>query len=316
MTLPPRWLVGLLTLVLVTLMALLGAQVKLEYVREVLRRPRALIVGLAGQLLLLPLLAAALFVAFRTFPEIPQGAFIIAAVPGGAASNMVTYWGRGRLSLSVVLTACSTLAGVVTIPLWVNVGLRLGGGGMVHELSVLPMLVRSFVLLVVPLGIGMAVGAWKPALAERMKRFTRRVVIVMMIAVIVAYIAIRWPFIVAEFSLAVVFAAVLFDVIATLGGWGAARGFGLDGRDAFTIGIEVGIQNVVIALLIIEVLGRPDLLPFVGYYALVKMPLMIFWVLVLGQPEAVPRSRLAGSTGSPSTSGRQGGDTAPGFGPS
>lgn len=50
MTLPPRALVGLLALVMVLLMALLGAQVKVEYIREVLRRPRALVVGLAGQL--------------------------------------------------------------------------------------------------------------------------------------------------------------------------------------------------------------------------------------------------------------------------
>ena len=186
----------------------------------------------------------------------------------------------------MVLTACSTLAGVVTIPLWVNVGLRLVGGGAVQELSVLPMLVRSFVLLVVPLGIGMAVGAWKPALAERMKRFTRRVVIIMMIAVMTLYLAIRWRAIVAEYSPAVVEAAFLFDVMATLGGWGLARGLGLDARDSFTIGIEVGIQNIVVALLIVELFERPDLLPFVGYYALVKMPLMVFWVLLLGQPDA------------------------------
>lgn len=293
MSLPPRALVGLLALVLVLLMALLGAQVKLEYLRDVLARPRALIVGLAGQLLLLPLIAAVLFVAFRESPSVAGGVFIIAAVPGGAASNMVTYWGRGRLSLSVVLTACSTLAGVVTIPLWVNVGLRLAGGGAAPELPVAPMLVRSFMLLVVPLGLGMAVGTWKPALAERMKRFTRRVVIAMMIVVIGVYIAIRWPFILAEFSSAVVAATVLFDVIATLGGWGVARSLGFDGRDSFTIGIEVGIQNIVIALLIVELLGRADLLPFVGYYALVNMPLAVFWVAVLGQPEAVRRPGLA-----------------------
>ena len=287
LALPPRALVGLLTLVHVLLMALLGAQVKVEYIREVLRRPRALGVGLAGQFLLLPLLAAAMFVVFRGSPEIQAGVFIMAAVPGGAGSNMVTFWGRGRLSLSVVLTACSTLAGVVTIPLWVNVGLRLAGGGTAHELAVVPLLVRSFMLLVVPLGVGMAVGAWKPALAERMKRFTRRLVIVVMVVVITTYVVIRLPFIVAEFSPAVVVAAVLFDVFGTLGGWGVARGLGLDRRDSFTIGIEVGIQNVVIALLILELLSRPDLLPFVGYYALVKMPLMIVWVMVLGQPEAV-----------------------------
>lgn len=92
MSLPPRALVGLLTLVVVLVMALLGAQVKLEYLREVLERPRALVVGLAGQFLLLPLLAAATLVAFRGSPGIQGGAFIVAAVPGGAASNMVTYW--------------------------------------------------------------------------------------------------------------------------------------------------------------------------------------------------------------------------------
>ncbi len=288
MSLPPRALVGLLTLVVVLVMALLGAQVKLEYLREVLERPRALVVGLAGQFLLLPLLAAATLVAFRGSPGIQGGAFIVAAVPGGAASNMVTYWGRGRLSLSVVLTACSTLAGVLTIPLWVNVGLRLVGGGAVQELSVVPMVVRSFVLLVVPLGLGIAVGAWKPGLADRLKRHTRPVVVTLMMAVMTLYLAVRWRAIVAEYSPAVVEAAFLFDVMATLGGWGLARGLGLDARDSFTIGIEVGIQNIVVALLIVELIGRADLLPFVGYYALVMLPLMVFWVLLLGHREAGP----------------------------
>ena len=95
MSLPPRALVGLLTLVMVLLMALLGAQVKLEYLREVLRRPRALVVGLAGQFLLLPLLAAARSSRSGHHQSIQGGAFIVAAVPGGAASNMVTYWVEG-----------------------------------------------------------------------------------------------------------------------------------------------------------------------------------------------------------------------------
>ena len=281
MTGPPPIFVALFALVVVVALVLLGVQLRLEYLGQVMRRPRALVVGLAGQLLLLPGLALAFWAAIPATASVIGGVFVIAAVPGGAISNMVTFWGRGRLSLSVVLTACSTVAGVVTIPLWINAGLSLSGEPAASGTPFLPMAARSFMILVVPLATGIAIGHWNPALARRMEGPTRRAMLLLVAVVMAFYLAMRWQFVMDAFALPVLMAALLFNACAVLGGWGLGRVAGIDRADRFTVGIEVGIQNVVMALLVVELIDRAEFLPFVGYYALVSLFLAPFWVRAL-----------------------------------
>lgn len=257
---------------------LLGAQLRLEYLREVVRRPRALVVGLAGQYLLLPLLATSFFYLYPAPGHIGWAWFVLAAAPGGAVSNMVTFLGRGRLSLSVVLTACSTLSGFVIIPLWVNVGLWLVGEGAPASLPIARMVIGSFLILVVPLAIGISAGIVRPTLAKRIRRQTRAAMLVLLILGLGAYTVQRWEFIAADFDLSTLIGAVLFHIAAVGSAWGLARGAGLDRRDRFTVAIEAGVQNVVIAVLIAELLGRSDLVPFIGYYGVAMIALLIVWV--------------------------------------
>ena len=281
MTMPPTIFVALFATVVVIAMVLLGVQLKLRYVGQVVRQPRALVVGLVGQLLLLPAIAAAFFYAYPAPPSIKAGAFIMAAVPGGVVSNMATFWGRGRLPLSIVLTACSTVVGVVTIPLWANVGLAALGDASVAELGAAQLAARSFMILVVPLAVGITIGGWKPELAQRIEGPTRRAMFVLLAGVVGLYLAVRWRFILAAFSPAVLVGALLFNAGAVLGGWSLAHGARLDRAQSFTVGIEVGVQNITMALLVVELIDRPELLPFVGYYALISLVLIPLWVRVL-----------------------------------
>jgi BASS family bile acid:Na+ symporter len=247
-----------------------------------MRRPRALCVGLAGQLLLLPVLALLFSYAYPAPAPIGVGWWVLAAVPGGAFSNTFTFIGRGRLPLSVVLTACSTLTGVVTIPTWVSVAARLDGGGTARSLPISGMVVGSFVILVVPLAIGIAIGTLRPALAVRLETPTRRMLVAFILIGATLWTAQRWDRIAPDFSAPVLVGAASFHVVAYLAAWCIARGFGLGRPDAFTIGIEVGVQNVVVALLILELLGRPDLLALIGYYLLATVALAFLWVGLFG----------------------------------
>jgi BASS family bile acid:Na+ symporter len=261
---------------------LLGVQIRVAYLSEVVRNPRPLCVGLAGQLLLLPLLATAFFYVYPAPAAIGVGWWVLAAVPGGAFSNTFTFIGRGRLPLSVVLTACSTLAGVVTIPTWVAVAGSLAGDGMARSLPVSRMVAGSFAILVVPLVIGIAIGTLRPSLAARLEKPTRRLLVVFIVIGGVVWTAQRWEQIAPDFSLAALLGAASFHAAAFLGGWSAARGFGLGRPDAFTIGIEVGVQNVVVALLILEVMGRGDLVPVIGYYMMATVLMAFVWVMLFG----------------------------------
>ena len=199
-------------------------------------------------------------------------------------SNMVTFLGRGRLSLSVLLTACSTLAGVVTIPLWVNIGMKWTGGGTPRPLSTTSMVVGTFLILILPLAIGFALSVWNPGLAERLRKPTRAAMVFLLLLGLGAYLALRWNFIVTDFNPVLFVGAALFHSVAVLGSWSVARALRLDRRDSFTVGIEVGVQNVVIALLIVELLNRSDLVPFVGYYALLMTGMLFLWLVLLARP--------------------------------
>lgn len=276
----PLFLIVAMVPVLASL--LLGTQLRIEYLREVVRRPRALMVGLAGQYLLLPLLAFLFFYLYPAPMHVRWAWFILAAAPGGAVSNMVTFLGRGRLSLSVVLTACSTLSGFVIIPLWVNVGYWLVGDPTATALPIVRTILGSFLVLAVPLGVGISAVIWRPALAEGLRRPTRAAMFVLLIIGVGAYTLQRWEFIAIDFDLSTMVGAALFHVTAVGLAWGLARSAGLHRRDRFTVAIEAGVQNVVIAVLVTELLGRGDLVPFVGYYALTTFAMLVAWVGFLG----------------------------------
>src|SRR5690606_37208881 len=76
---------------------------------QVVRAPRAAIVGLVGQMVLLPALTFALVVALRPPPSVALGMMLVAACPGGNMSNFITHLGRGNTELSVTLTAVGTV---------------------------------------------------------------------------------------------------------------------------------------------------------------------------------------------------------------
>lgn len=286
------FLFGLLAAVPVIAALLLGAQIRVVYLRDVVRNPVPLAVGLTGQFILLPTMAAVFFYAYPLSGDLRWVWFILAAVPGGAISNMVTFLGRGRLSLSVILTACSTLAGMFTIPLWVGVGLRLLGDGAERQLPVSSMVLGSFVLLVVPFGIGIVTGMAAPAFAERMRRPTRAAMLVLLLVGAIAYVAQRWQSIAADFDAGLFAGAAMFHAVVVITAWGLGRTFKLDRCDSFTVSIEVGVQNVVIALLIVELLNRPDMVPFIGYYMFAMIVLLAVWIPAFGMSPKAKQDTL------------------------
>jgi bile acid:Na+ symporter, BASS family len=286
---PTSSLLALLAAIPFVATLLLGVQVRVQYLREVVGRPRALCVGLAGQLALLPVLALLFYYAYPGQTSVGIGWWVLAAVPGGIFSNTFTFIGRGQLPLSVVMTACSTLAGVVTIPTWVSVATRLAGDGMVRSLPVSRMVGGSFVILVVPLAIGIAIGGLRPALAARLETPTRRLLVAFIAIGAVVWTAQRWDQIVPAFSVSVLVGAASFHALAFLSAWRVARAFGLGRPEAFTIGIEVGVQNAVVALLILELLGRSDLVVLVGNYMLATVLMGFLWVRAFGTRSDQPR---------------------------
>jgi BASS family bile acid:Na+ symporter len=95
----------------------MGLSLRLNDFKDVLKDPKAMTIGLIGQLLVLPLIAFFIAVLLNLSPEIAVGLMIIALAPGGATSNLLTYLSKGDVSLSISLTAVVSLITPFTIPI-------------------------------------------------------------------------------------------------------------------------------------------------------------------------------------------------------
>jgi bile acid:Na+ symporter, BASS family len=234
--------------------------------RRVFRSPRAKLVGVACQLLLLPAVAFLLALAFRLPGELAVGLMVLAACPGGATSNVITHLARGDTALSVTLTAISSVVCVFTIP-W------LVGWSMAHFLGAeaavqLPFwktLGQLMLVTILPIVLGMSLRHAQPRIAQRLSG-PANVFSLVFLAVIIAVAVSREENLAEQFRLAGP-AAITLNLVTMALSFFIARMAGLGLPQRITISIEAGIQNGTLALAItLGLLNSPHIaMPSVVY---------------------------------------------------
>ncbi|MEM8556279.1 MAG: bile acid:sodium symporter family protein [Bacteroidota bacterium] len=248
--------------------------------RWVLRRPKAVLVGLAGQLVLLPavtLLLVALLGPWLT-PGVAMGMVLVACCPGGNVSNFMVHLARGNTALSVSLTALSTAGALLFTPLnfalwgtlYTQFVLPASDNPLLRELAIDPVEVGRvvFLLLGVPLVLGMLVRRYFPTLVARIETPVRLTSIVLFAAIVVVAFGKNLDAFVAH--IAALFPIVLLhNALALTTGWQWARLTGLALRERRTLSIEVGIQNTGLGLvLLLNPAIFPSTLPIGGMAAI------------------------------------------------
>lgn len=142
--------------------------------KRVLLYPKAIFIGLINQLVVLPLVGFGIASLFALPPEIAIGIMILAACPGGPTSNLISHLAKGDLALSVSLTALSSLITILTIPFWVNFAMtHFMQQSQIIELNVLETIVQIFVIVVIPVALGMMIRRFWPAFAHKMAKPVR-----------------------------------------------------------------------------------------------------------------------------------------------
>ncbi|MDJ0422832.1 bile acid:sodium symporter [Dietzia kunjamensis] len=215
------------------------------------RSPRATIVGLVGQLVLVPLVGVGVALLFGLTPMLALGVVLVAATPGGATSNLITYLSRGNVALSVILTALTSVAVILTLPMWFGIGARLIPGAADEEVTV--PLGQTFGLLLgvilIPVAIGMILRARRPALASRIERYVGIVGLVVLVLLIVGIVLgerDRIVDLVATVGPAVIVLNLALIVLGGLLAW-VSR---LRRAEQIAIAVEFGIKNTTLTLLI------------------------------------------------------------------
>lgn len=239
---------GLLALLLVVLMIGMGATLTGDAFRQVLRSPKGPLVGLLSQYGWMPLVAFGLAKGLGLPQEMAIGLVVVGCTPGGTTSNLFTYYARADLALSVSMTAISSVAAVVMMPLM----LRVYGAPFTDAELTIPYksIAVTLALMLVPMAIGMAIRARRPAAAPKVERVGSLAGIGVLALLIVTGLA-RNGHLLLE-SPPTIYAAGLGLGLLGFGlGYLGARVAGLDVPGRRAVAFETGIQNSPLALAIL-----------------------------------------------------------------
>ncbi|MFD7671867.1 MULTISPECIES: bile acid:sodium symporter family protein [Streptomyces] len=263
-----------LPLALAVIMFGLGLSLTVDDFRRVRRHPRAVIVAMFCQLLLLPALCLALVIAFDLSPVLAVGMMLLAASPGGTTANLFSHLFGGDVALNVTLTAMNAVLAIVTLPIITNFALQyfepdIGPGGMGLQFG---KVLQVFALVLVPVALGLAVRRRSEVFARRMDRPVRQLSIIVLVAVIIGALVAERSNIVG-YLLDVGPAALAFCTASLTIGYFAPRLFRLDKRQSIACSMEIGVHNSAVAMtLAISVLGSVSLAVPAAVYGVLMYP--------------------------------------------
>ncbi|MEO0539885.1 MAG: bile acid:sodium symporter family protein [Cyanobacteria bacterium P01_A01_bin.105] len=237
-----------LPLALFFIMLGMGLGLTVTDFRRVLTSPKPVLLGVAAQLVMLPLLGFGLATIFPLSPELAVGVIILAACPGGPTSNLVSYLVKGNVALSITLTAISSLVTVFTIPFVVNLGMQqFLNEAVVLRLPFLETVLQIAVITLVPVSLGMVLHAYLPRFAARVEKGVKWLSL-FFLALIIVGLLVKERANVAGFLLQVGWVTLTLNVLAMGLGYGIATFAKLDNPSAKAISVEVGIQNGTLAI--------------------------------------------------------------------
>ena len=247
----------------------LGLSLTVDDFKRVLNYPRAVLIGLFCQMILLPAVAVGVAHLFNLQGALAVGLMLLAAAPGGATANLFSHLAKGDVALNITLTAVNSLLALFTLPLIVNWSLvHFMGEGQVIPM-VLSKIIEVFVIVLGPVAIGMAVRRSTPATADRLDKPVRILSALILLLFIAASVAAQRENM-ARYFQQVGLAALTFNLVSMAAGYMIPRLFGVLTKQAISIGMEIGIHNGTLAIyLASQILKQPDMTISPAIYSLI-----------------------------------------------
>ena len=235
----------------------------LDFAR-IVRQPRALLVGMLCHFVLLPLVCFGLLKVVGLAGAFAVGFMILAACPTGTTSNLLTYIARGDVALALSFTAVASVLTIFTLPLIVAWSLaHFAGTSQAVAVPVATMMGQIFLMLGVPVALGMGVRHAWPVQTMKWEPRATRLATLLFVLIVVAAVIRNWALLRDNFGSLAGFAVGL-NVIMLLCGFLVAWLARLSRRQSVTLGIETAIQNATLALVIASSLLKDDAMAVPG----------------------------------------------------
>ena len=255
-----------LPIALALIMGSLGLSLTPADFKRVLVQPRGVLIGLANLLLISPLLAFGVAKLYGLDPVLAVGLVLLGSTPGGTMANLLVHLARGETALSISMTALSSIAAVITVPLYLGLAISHFDASVADDFSMAGISARVFAITVVPLSIGMWVRARRPAWAIANEGRAKRLALVAFVLVVTGAVADEFGRIsdhIGEIALA----ALTFNVLAMAISFTISRAARLDNRQSTAIAMELGIHNGTVAIAVAALIATELAIPAAVYSA-------------------------------------------------
>ena len=241
----------ILNVVLAVIILGIALEVRPADFRTVARSPKAILLGIAAQYLLLPAVTVGIALALQVPASIALGMILVACCPPGGISNVLTHRAHGDVALSASMTAVSNLVAIIVMPLNVAfwAALSPSANSLMRDFSLDRggMLVQVLLIIGVPFALGMPLARRFPELTDRLRPWVQRIGLVALLAFIVAGTASNLGPL--REHLGTIFLVVaLHDAVALAVGYWAAAAVRLDEASRRAVAFEVGARNTGLGL--------------------------------------------------------------------
>ncbi|MCF6744850.1 bile acid:sodium symporter family protein [Blastococcus sp. KM273128] len=262
-----------LPLALAVVMFGLGLSLTVGDFTRIARQPRAVVVALALQLLVLPVVCFGLVLAFDLPPLLAVGMLLLAASPGGTTANLFSHLYRGDVALNISLTALNSVIAVVTLPVVTNLAIGWsdppGAGSLGLQFG---KTVQVFAIVLIPVALGMLVRRSAPGFADRSDKPVRILSAVVLALVIVGTMVAEREN-VGSYLRDVGLPALAFCLASLAVGYSVPRLLGIGQRQAIASSFEIGVHNSTLAIAVaISVLDSVELAVPAAVYGVLMFP--------------------------------------------
>lgn len=237
--------------ILILLMFLLGIDINRKAFADIAHNPKAVLLGLTGQIVILPVLAFSIAWILKLPPVYFMGLVLVACCPGGSSSNVFSMIAKGDVALSVTLTALSSVITLFTLPVIMEFVTKAVSdmSGVSIELPVGKLLVQNIVLIFVPLFAGSLFKHYCPEAAVKVSNVLGSMAFPALM-ILAAVFFLQYKTEIAGNFASLGLSAAMLIVVAMACSSGISRIGKLSSSVRRTIVIEVGMQNAAQAIAI------------------------------------------------------------------
>ncbi len=229
--------INIINLLLSVVLFTMGTTLKADDFINVVKNPKAIAVGISAQYIIMPLMAFALARAFCLDTALTAGLILVGTVPGGTASDVITFIAKGDVALSVSLTAVSTVISPLLTPI---ITLLLIGNQI--QFNPVDMFISIIQIVIVPIMLGLILNYKFPNFCEKLKNYLPTVSSIVICLIVAGVIGANKQAILTS-STVILIVIVLQYFLSMLIGFGIGHLAGMDKKQIITVAIEIAFQN-------------------------------------------------------------------------